>query len=186
MPHPPVARHGAYRARDLLRGLVALAALLLLAGAGGCEPTSSDGAAPPTGPWLGRADEPFGPSASGGSVRLEDFAGRLLWIDFAAPWCGPCAAQARQIAQLERSASPREVAFLTIMTSDAKPLSDSTGATAVAWARRFGLDPDHVVAGGNPYKTIPEHVLLSPEGEVLFHHVGGLSASRIREVIGQH
>ncbi|MDH3215187.1 MAG: thioredoxin [Candidatus Krumholzibacteria bacterium] len=121
-------------------------------------------------------------NAKGEVVSLDSFAGRFLWVDYAAPWCGPCASQARVMKSLEATAS-RNIVFLTMLTSANKPFQTATKATAASWAGRFGLNPALVVTGGNPSYTIPQHKLFSPLGQTLYHKVGFLSEDQIRSTL---
>jgi thiol-disulfide isomerase/thioredoxin len=124
-------------------------------------------------------------NARGEDVAPADFSGAFVWADYAAPWCPPCIPQARVIAEVDRDYRDEEVVFLSVITSVTVPhRTDPTPATARAWAKRFGLDPERVVAATDLWgTTVPMHVLYSPEGQTLYVSTGGLGAPRIREVI---
>jgi thiol-disulfide isomerase/thioredoxin len=122
-------------------------------------------------------------SASGENVRFDQFEGRFIWAEYAAPWCASCAKQASAIKQVEDSIG-RAVVFLTIVTSDMGGYGDpATRTTAQKWADQHGLEPQRVLAADLTATTIPRHILYSPEGQVLFIATGYLPADRIKEVI---
>ena len=122
-------------------------------------------------------------SASGEMVRMEQFEGRFVWAEYAAPWCSPCSPQASAIRELESTTSDM-VVFLTIMTSDMGGYGDpATRATAQSWAGRHGLDPAHVLAADLTATTVPRHILYSPTGQMLFLKTGAMSAQAIRDII---
>jgi len=123
-------------------------------------------------------------NANGQMVSIVDWEGRFIWADYAAPWCEACEAQARAMKSLEHAFSD-DVVFMTVMTS-ASPDYQSipTHETARAWAQRFGLNPNRVVAATNLWAmTIPTHVLYSPEGQTLFRMTGYLTADQIRSIL---
>jgi thiol-disulfide isomerase/thioredoxin len=123
------------------------------------------------------------PSASGKKVLMSQFKGKFVWADYSAPWCDPCVQQAPIIRSFE-DRKERDTVFVTIMTSNSQTYDDhATVQTAKAWADRFKLNPDHVVAAKLWHKTIPEHRFFSPEGHTLFVHVGFLSADQIKGVM---
>jgi hypothetical protein len=122
-------------------------------------------------------------SASGKRVRMEQFEGRFLWAEYAAPWCAPCAQQASAIKQAE-GAMGSDVVFLTIMTSEMGGYGHpATQTTAQNWANQHGLDPQRVLAADLTAIQIPRHILYSPKGQMLFITTGYMSADRIRDVI---
>ena len=127
-------------------------------------------------------------NALGKDVAPTDFAGVFVWADYAAPWCQPCIPQARAIARLDRAYGDEQVVFLTVITSaTAGRRTDPTPDTAKAWAKRFGLVPERVVAATDLWGTIiPMHVLYSPEGQTLHVSTGGLSASQIRDILERY
>ena len=123
----------------------------------------------------------------GEEVCVAEFEGHFVWADYAAPWCGPCAAQAKIIKALETELAD-EVVFLTVITSAKNEFqSIPTQETAKAWARRFGLDPAKVVAATNRWgMTIPTHILFSPTGQTLYRAVGFLSKEQLQEIMAAY
>ncbi len=122
-------------------------------------------------------------SASGNRIKLEQFEGRFLWAEYAAPWCAPCAKQAAAIKQAE-SAAGSEVVFLTIMTSEMGGYGHpATQTTAKNWASQHGLEPRRVLAADLTAIKIPRHILYSPEGHMLFIKTGFMPANEIEDVI---
>src|SRR5438552_3980584 len=55
-------------------------------------------------------------SASGKSVSIDQFKGRFIWVEYAAPWCETCLAEAQEIKGMNNLGGTNLV-FLTIMTS---------------------------------------------------------------------
>jgi len=135
--------------------------------------------------YANRRGTVYGPSAAGGSIRLEDFKGRFVWVDYAAPWCGPCVRQSPIIRGLEKDYGERFV-FITMLTSDASARSTATQHTAEQWSRRFGLTPSRVVPSQEGPRTIPQHVVFSPLGQTLEWRVGLMTDAEIRAVLVKH
>jgi thiol-disulfide isomerase/thioredoxin len=117
-------------------------------------------------------------------VGLSQFAGRFVWVDYAAPWCGPCLRQAPAIKRLEHAYGDK-VVFLTVLTSDDKPGAPSNRYTARRWANQYNLDPTRVVAGSEWQRVIPQHGVFSPLGQTLYWEVGLHSEGQIRSVLAQ-
>jgi thiol-disulfide isomerase/thioredoxin len=132
--------------------------------------------------YMGRRGVPYGPTATGESLDLAAFKGRYVWVDYSAPWCGPCVSQAPTIRRLEHAYNGR-VVFLTVLVSDSSPRKPATRATARVWASQHQLEEAHVAAGREAVRYIPTHVLFSPMGQTLFRKSGVLSEGQIRSTI---
>jgi thiol-disulfide isomerase/thioredoxin len=135
--------------------------------------------------YANRRDKEYGPSANGHTLRMADYKGHFVWIDFAAPWCSPCQRQAPVIRNLEKDYGER-IIFLTMMTTDASGRGPANTHTARQWARQHHLDPSRVVPTGERARTIPQHLLFSPLGQTLEWRIGLMSDADIRAVLAQH
>ncbi len=148
---------------------------------------ATSGCGADTGDWRNRPPPPGTfVDGTGKTVSLDDYAGRYVWIDYAAEWCAACTPQTMAIKAVAADA-PGDVAFVTIMTTEREGYGHpSTAATAARWASRFDLDPNHVWAGQVSYRYLPRNLLYSPRGDALFDEVGELDAGRIRAEIATH
>ena len=126
-------------------------------------------------------------NALGEEVCVAEFEGRFVWVDYAAPWCQPCLAQARVINALE-SESGDQVVFLTVITSEKSEFqSIPTQQTAKSWAHQFELDPARVIFATNRWgMTIPTHILFSPTGQTLYRSKGYLSKEQMQAIMADY
>ncbi len=168
-------------------GSIVLAALLISLSAGGCRDED---------PWVGVMTDysyagqvtpehtKFRDNARGRPISIGQFEGKFVWSDYAAPWCPPCIPQSRTVQRLQNAFRDR-VVFLTVMTSvSAEYRSIPDASSARAWASRFRLNPDHVVAAVDQWgRLVPSHMLFSPEGQTLFRFEGQMRDAHIKEVL---
>ncbi|MBT8083719.1 MAG: TlpA family protein disulfide reductase [Woeseia sp.] len=135
------------------------------------------------GPQFGQQLNAQGINALGDTVSLADFAGRPVWVDYAAEWCAACTPQSATIHSLS-SAYKGDVVFVTVMTSEPAGFGHpATQATAQRWAERTSLDPARVVTADFSSMTLPQHALFAPDGTEIFRHTGSLSAAEIRAAL---
>ena len=120
-------------------------------------------------------------TANGRPISLSTFQGDFIWVDYAAEWCSYCELQTRTIKALEQRYGDKLV-FLTVVTGTNEVMQPPNAETAKAWADRFGLNPDRVLARFST-DTLPHHVLYSPNGEILFRDSGLFKQDRIVSVL---
>ena len=125
-----------------------------------------------------------GVNAEGDEVGVDDYEGGFLWVEHTAPWYPPCRAQAPILGSVAREYS--DVTFLVLLTATTDAFTAPTQDTAVAWANQHGLEPELVVAKyRNDTRVIPQHRLFSPDGQLLFYHVGQLPQAYIEKVLDE-
>jgi hypothetical protein len=176
----------AARSRTILSTLIATLLLTVVSCGSSGPPTDRRVGDLSDRTWGGLLGKPPRTSASGKPVHMEQFKGRFIWADYAAPWCSTCSKQRSVLSRLEHSLGT-EIVFLTVMTSGPDGYGDpATRATAQAWSDQQGAHPDRVVAANLTSMTIPRHVLFSPEGQMLFEHTGFMPEDAIRRTLERH
>ncbi len=104
-------------------------------------------------------------------VRLEDFRGKVVLINFWASWCIPCRAEAVALENAWQKYKDRGVVFIGVNIQDKEE-------DARAFMKEFGVTyfngPD---AGGKiaiDYGVwgIPETFFLDPQGRITYKHAG--------------
>ena len=119
----------------------------------------------------------------GKTVRLSEFRGKTVMLDFWASWCVPCRAEARDLeAAWKRQGD--DVVFLGINIQDKR-------ADALGFIDEFGItfvngrDPDGKIAVDYGVWGIPEAFFISPAGRITYKHVGAIPPAvleaRLRE-----
>jgi thiol-disulfide isomerase/thioredoxin len=124
-----------------------------------------------------------------GAVRLEQYQGKLVYLDFWASWCGPCRHSFPWMNEMQAKYGAQGLQVVGInvdaKTDDARSFLANTPARFVV-----AFDP----AGASPrqygIKGMPSSVLIGPDGKILFEHSGFREGdraeleSRIRAALG--
>jgi len=118
----------------------------------------------------------------GNRIRLDDYRGRTVVLDFWATWCRPCRAQMPIIDELAREHS-RDVAVIGVNTDDAL-------ANAVAFARQSQLAYPNVYDSGEVFASyggmgLPTLVVISPTGRVFAVRQGVTRKGALEELVRQ-
>ena len=118
-------------------------------------------------------------------VRLSDYMGKPLIVNFWASWCPPCKRE-MPVFQEARDQYGEEVTFLMINETDGGRETMDTAQTF--WKENgytmevlFDLDQD----AGNTYNLLylPRTVLIDENGNIVENHVGELSETELTNAI---
>jgi len=108
----------------------------------------------------------------GREVRLSDYRGHVVFLNFWATWCGPCKVEMPAMERLYRDYRRQGFAILALSSDPegaavTRPFRDSLGLSFT-----IAHDPDAVVMRLYGVRTLPETFLVNREG-VITHRIFG-------------
>lgn len=114
----------------------------------------------------------------GGVIRLADFAGRLLIVNFWASWCEPCRDEMPALDSLRREFPPERLGLVAIS-------EDVDTADARAFIEEFGFEFPVGLGKGKMrseyhYVGLPYTLLVDPRGRVIHRWLGDGRDPQIR------
>lgn len=113
---------------------------------------------------------------SGRRVSAEDFAGRVLLINFWATWCKPCVKEMPMMSRLYEELAGSGFSVVGIALDQPSRAADFAGELGVSYPVLVG-DTDTVMAGrryGNRAGMLPYSVLVGPDGIVRWTRLGAV------------
>ena len=114
----------------------------------------------------------------GKSVKLEDFRGKAVLVNFWASWCVPCRAEARALEDAWQKYKKRNVILVGVNVQDKEE-------DARAFIKEFGItylngqDASGTIAVDYGVWGIPETFFIDPQGRITCKHAGELRATII-------
>jgi len=102
---------------------------------------------------------------NGDSLRLSDFRGRVVIVDFWATWCPPCREQLPLLAALEKQVE--DVVVLSVCVDRHRDKIEKF-AQRVDLPERVLLDPSGAIAELYEVQAMPWTVLIDPLGRVVW------------------
>jgi peroxiredoxin len=120
---------------------------------------------------------------SGKTVRLSDFKGKIVLLDFWATWCGPCRKEIPDFIQLQRQYADKGFTILGIS------LDEEGAAVVKPFARQFGINYPLVIgttqatAAYGGIQAVPTAFLIGRDGRILLTFVGARDKSDFEQAI---
>lgn len=135
---------------------------------------------------VGRAAPDFAlTELKGGTVRLSDFKGKVVLLDFWATWCAPCRREVPGFIRLQRQYADRGFTVLGIA------LDEEGAAVVKPLAQRLGINypvvigTQQVAADYAGIQALPTAFLIARDGKILGAFVGARDESEFDKVIRQ-
>jgi thiol-disulfide isomerase/thioredoxin len=112
------------------------------------------------------------PLTDGTSVRLADFKGKAVFLNFWATWCGPCRAEMPSMEALYRRYRNQGLEILAVNVQEDQ-------RTAAAFMNQFGLSFPAALDGGGVSRrygiaAFPTTYIIDREGLIVSRIVGSI------------
>lgn len=110
-------------------------------------------------------------------VKLSNYQGKWVYLDFWASWCAPCRQSFPWMNELQAKYGAQGFQIIGVnldaKKEDANKFLESTPARFV-----LAFDPSGATPRSYGVKGMPTSVLIAPDGKVLFEHRGFNEADR--------
>jgi len=115
---------------------------------------------------------------TGEEIKLSDFKGKTVLLNFFATWCGPCRAETPGFVKVYEEYKGKDVVFLSVNTGER---GGDPHALVKAFVERYGVqwpvvmdEPTAGVANQYGVSGIPTNIVIDKDGIVKFYKVGGI------------
>lgn len=114
----------------------------------------------------------FSLRATGGkTVRLADFRGRFVFLNFFATWCPPCREEMPAMERLHRATRSKGLAVLAVDLQEA-PRRVAEFVQELGLTFPVVVDPDGSVSREYAVQSLPVTFLLDGRGQILWRAIG--------------
>ncbi|MBI5894098.1 MAG: TlpA family protein disulfide reductase [Deltaproteobacteria bacterium] len=111
-------------------------------------------------------------------VKLSDFKGSPVVLNFWASWCGPCREEAPALESVYKKYKDKEVVFIGIAVQDRKEKS-------LKYIKEFsitylnGADDTGKIAEDYKIYGVPKTIVIDKEGKIRFDRTGGIKEDEL-------
>lgn len=127
-------------------------------------------------PEVGYEAPDFDLPGDGGRVRLSDYRGRVVVLNFWATWCDPCRAEMPELDRLHRRGDPGvAVVGVNLTFTEPSPLWPGRYMREQGYAWPVALDLTGRVTETYRVRLIPTTFFIGPDGIIRSRHAGPLT-----------
>ncbi len=119
----------------------------------------------------------------GRKVRLRDFRGKVVVLNFWATWCLPCRVEMPMFVEMEKEYAARGVVFVAVSLDDRETrpkipeFIDKFNIGFPVWVGASSMDLDDLKLGS----MVPATAFLDPEGRIVARVLGQMPKDRMKE-----
>ena len=134
---------------------------------------------------VGKTAPAFVLSSENGPLKLDDYKGKLVLLNFWASWCPPCRAEIPGFIKTQEKYKDKSFTFIGVAIEDKADVLAYAKEIGVNYPITYGTEDAYKAATsyGNPDGALPYSVLISPEQKILQVFSGFLSEDKLEELI---
>lgn len=122
---------------------------------------------------------------AGKSVRLSDYKGQVVLLNFWATWCRPCRVEIPALTALYRDYKDRGFVVLGVsVDSEVQLVKPFARVMKMNYPVLIGAGHDEFSDAFGPFIGFPTTVLVGRDGKLCVRHVGIASRSELERQIG--
>lgn len=123
------------------------------------------------------------PGLDGEQVRLSEFIGRPVVLNFWATWCSPCLTEMPEFERIYRAQQPDLVVLGVNLQESPEAIQEFTTSMGITYP--ILLDQDGDVSRLYKVIQLPNTYFIDRQGTIQARHIGLLSLSQIKEYLAR-
>jgi thiol-disulfide isomerase/thioredoxin len=124
----------------------------------------------------------------GNSVRLSDFKGKWVVVNYWATWCPPCVKEIPELAAFHEAHASKDAVVLAVNHEDKDPASVKTFMDNFMATMPIVRAPDGPASKTpfGPLKGLPTTFMITPQGELIAAHTGMVDQKALENFIKEN
>lgn len=125
-------------------------------------------------------------SIDGDAIKLHNYNGKYVFLDFWASWCGPCRREIPNVAKMYKALKGKDFEVIGISIDNKEDAwKNAVKEMKMTWPQACDLEAwNSIVARKYAVQSIPRTVLIDPEGKVIGIDLRGEDlTAKVKELI---
>jgi thiol-disulfide isomerase/thioredoxin len=118
-------------------------------------------------------------------MRLSDFRGRPVFLNFWATWCGPCRAEMPAMEVLLRQHSGEDLAVLGVNNGERIEAAQRFLERLDVKLTEFAYDPEAAIAQRYAVRGMPTSYFIDADGVITGVYASALSPALMEEAVAE-
>ena len=122
---------------------------------------------------------------AGKPVKLSDYKGKYILVDFWASWCHPCREENPNLVKLYNQYAEKNFTILSVSLDDMKlPWLKAIKEDRLPWTQVSDLKKQNEAAKKYGVLPIPDNFLIAPDGKIIAKSIKGEDLSnKLKEIL---
>jgi cytochrome c biogenesis protein CcmG/thiol:disulfide interchange protein DsbE len=123
---------------------------------------------------------------AGKPLRLADFKGKVLLLNFWATWCPPCRAEIPDFISSYKDYRDKGLAIVGVSVDQLAPARLNEWVAQAGINYPVALATEQVISDYRPGDYIPTTILVDREGRIRYRHVGVMQKALLVRLVEQY
>ena len=125
---------------------------------------------------------------NGGEMKLSDYKGKFVALNFWASWCPPCRAELPAFVKIQEKYQDKDFTFLGVAIEDKEDVERFLKEIPINYPTSYGVEDAYEVSTkyGNPDGALPYTLLINADQKIVESHNGQMTEDMLEALLKKY